>query len=37
MLGPQTLAEFIQRFLVGHDRVHVEQASALLTGEVRSE
>ncbi|HEX9922145.1 MAG TPA: DinB family protein [Anaerolineae bacterium] len=36
-LGPQTLAEVIQRFLVGHDRMHVEQATALLAGEARSE
>jgi uncharacterized damage-inducible protein DinB len=36
-LGPHTLAEFIQRFLVGHDRMHVEQATALLAGEARSE
>ena len=36
-LGPQTLAEVIQRFLVGHDRTHVEQARALLAGEARSE
>jgi uncharacterized damage-inducible protein DinB len=28
--GPQTLGEFIQRFIVGHDRVHVEQAQRLL-------
>ena len=29
-LGPHTLAEFIQRFLVGHDRAHVQQVSHLL-------
>ena len=29
--GPQTLAEFIQRFMVEHDQVHVQQAQALLT------
>jgi uncharacterized damage-inducible protein DinB len=31
--GPQTLGEFIQRFMVGHDRIHVEQATALLARE----
>ncbi|MBI1877731.1 MAG: DinB family protein [Chloroflexi bacterium] len=29
--GPQTLAEFIQRLIVAHDQVHVEQVRALLT------
>jgi uncharacterized damage-inducible protein DinB len=29
--GPQSLGEFVQRFIVEHDRVHVEQAEALLT------
>lgn len=28
--GPQTLGEFIQRFIVGHDKAHVEQARQLL-------
>ena len=28
--GPQPLLDFIERFLVGHDQVHVEQATALL-------
>lgn len=28
--GPQTLGEFIQRFIVGHDRAHVAQAQQLL-------
>ena len=36
-LGPQTLAEVIQLFLVGHDRLHVEQATVLLAGEARGE
>ena len=29
--GPQTLAEFIQRFMVEHDQAHVQQAQTLLT------
>lgn len=31
--GPQTLGAFIQRFLVEHDHIHVEQVKALLAGE----
>ncbi|HET7088504.1 MAG TPA: DinB family protein [Anaerolineae bacterium] len=31
--GPQMLSEFIERFVVEHDQVHVEQATALLTGD----
>ena len=30
-LGPQSLGDFIQRFLVGHAQVHVEQARVLLS------
>jgi len=29
-LGPQTLAEFVGRFLVSHDQTHVEQAQTIL-------
>jgi hypothetical protein len=29
--GPQTLAVFIQRFMVEHDQAHVQQAQTLLT------
>jgi hypothetical protein len=28
--GPQTLAEFIQHFVVEHDQAHVRQATELL-------
>ena len=31
--GPQTLAEFIRRFMVEHDQAHVQQAQALLTSD----
>jgi uncharacterized damage-inducible protein DinB len=34
--GPLTVAGFIQRFLVEHDRSHVAQAQALLAEETRS-
>ena len=32
--GSFTLAEFLQRFIVGHDKMHVQQVSDLLTGEI---
>lgn len=34
--GPQTLAEFIQRLIIGHDRVHVDQVRALLAARNQS-
>jgi uncharacterized damage-inducible protein DinB len=35
-LGSLTMAEFIQRFLVEHDRTHLAQAQALLAEETHS-
>ena len=35
--GPLTLEAFIQRFLIGHDRIHVEQSNDLLAGKPASE
>ena len=31
--GPLTMTEFLQRFVVGHDRAHVQQVKTLLEGE----